>query len=58
VQASQADAEFVKLTLDTTVARTYNQLARLYALRDIAAQEVARREQIDRMPGSKTSLRL
>jgi NodT family efflux transporter outer membrane factor (OMF) lipoprotein len=52
-QASAADAELVKLTLDTSVARTYNQLARLYALRDIAAQEVARREQIDRITASR-----
>ncbi|PMS23923.1 MarR family transcriptional regulator [Trinickia dabaoshanensis] len=46
-QAAQAEAQFVKLTLETAIARAYNQLARLYALRDIAAQEVARRERID-----------
>ena len=49
LQASEADAEVVKLTLTTAVARTYNQLARLYVLRDIAQQEVERREQIDRI---------
>ncbi len=48
-QASQADAEVVKLTLTTSIARTYNQLARLYVLHDIAQQEVAQREQIDRI---------
>lgn len=53
VQASQADTEFVKLTLNTAIARAYNQLARLYDLRDIAAQEVARREQIDRITASR-----
>jgi NodT family efflux transporter outer membrane factor (OMF) lipoprotein len=47
VEASRADEEVVKLTLSTSIARTYNQLARLYALRDIAQQEVAQRGQID-----------
>ena len=49
VQASEADAEQVKLTLNAAIARAYNQLARLYALRDIAQQEVTQREQIDRI---------
>jgi NodT family efflux transporter outer membrane factor (OMF) lipoprotein len=53
VQASEADAEVVKLTLTTALARTYNQLARLYVLRDIAQQEVARREQIDRITAGR-----
>ncbi|MEM5340756.1 efflux transporter outer membrane subunit [Paraburkholderia azotifigens] len=51
--ASKADEEAVRLTLDTAIARTYNQLARLYALRDIAQQEVARREEIDRITASR-----
>lgn len=53
LQASEADAQFVKLTLTTSIARTYNQLARLYALRDIAQQEVARREQIERITAGR-----
>ncbi|WP_233855448.1 efflux transporter outer membrane subunit [Paraburkholderia sp. HD33-4] len=53
VQASEADAEAVKLTLTTAVARTYNQLARLYVLHDIAQQEVGRREQIDRITAER-----
>ncbi|MDB5789334.1 efflux transporter outer membrane subunit [Caballeronia mineralivorans] len=53
LQASEADAEVVKLTLTTAVARTYNQLARLYVLRDIAQQEVERREQIDRIAAGR-----
>ncbi len=53
VQASEADAEVVKLTLTTAVARTYNQLARLYVLHDIAQQEVERREQIDRITAGR-----
>jgi NodT family efflux transporter outer membrane factor (OMF) lipoprotein len=52
-QASEADAQFVKLTLQTAIARSYNQLARLYALRDIAVQEVARREQIERITAGR-----
>ena len=53
LQASRADAEEVKLTLTTSVTRTYNQLARLFALRDIAAAEVARREDIDRITAQR-----
>ncbi|CAB3784467.1 efflux transporter outer membrane subunit [Paraburkholderia caffeinilytica] len=53
LQASQADAEVVKLTLTTLIARTYNQLARLYALRDIAQQEITQREQIDRITAGR-----
>ncbi|WP_206952564.1 efflux transporter outer membrane subunit [Trinickia acidisoli] len=53
VQASEADAQVVKLTLTTAVARTYNQLARLYVLHDIAQREVERREQIDRITADR-----
>jgi NodT family efflux transporter outer membrane factor (OMF) lipoprotein len=49
LQASRADAEVVRLTLNETIARAYNQLARLYALRDIAQQEIAQREKIERI---------
>jgi NodT family efflux transporter outer membrane factor (OMF) lipoprotein len=52
-RASAADAQFVKLTLQTAIARSYNEMARLYALRDIAVQEVARREQIDRIAAGR-----
>lgn len=52
-QASEADEELVKLTLSTAIARTYNQLARLYVLHNIAQQEVARREQIDRITAGR-----
>jgi NodT family efflux transporter outer membrane factor (OMF) lipoprotein len=53
LQATRADAEVVRLTLTTTIARTYNQLARLYVLHDIAQQEVQRREEIDRITASR-----
>ncbi|CAD6511969.1 efflux transporter outer membrane subunit [Paraburkholderia metrosideri] len=53
LQASQADAEVVKLSLTSATARAYNQLARLYALRDIAQQEITQREQIDRITAQR-----
>lgn len=53
LQASQADEEVVKLSLTSATARAYNQLARLYALRDIAQQEIAQREQIDRITADR-----
>src|ERR1700754_1016729 len=53
LQASEADAQVVRLTLTTAVARSYNQLARLYVLRDIAAQEIAQRERIDRLTAGR-----
>ncbi|HKU00983.1 MAG TPA: efflux transporter outer membrane subunit [Paraburkholderia sp.] len=46
-EASRADAEMVRLTLSESIARAYNQLALQYALRDLARQELARREQIE-----------
>jgi NodT family efflux transporter outer membrane factor (OMF) lipoprotein len=52
-KASEADAEIVKLTLSTAIARSYNELARLYVLRDIAQDELARREQIDRITAGR-----
>jgi NodT family efflux transporter outer membrane factor (OMF) lipoprotein len=52
-QASEADAEVVKLTLTTSIARAYNQLARLYDQRDIALKEVAQRDQIERIAAGR-----
>jgi NodT family efflux transporter outer membrane factor (OMF) lipoprotein len=52
-QASEADAEVVKLTLTTSIARAYNQLARLYDMRDIAAKEVEQRDQIERITAGR-----
>jgi NodT family efflux transporter outer membrane factor (OMF) lipoprotein len=49
LEATKADAEAVRLALDESIARSYNQLARLYALRDIAQNEVSEREQIVRI---------
>ncbi|MBR8176440.1 efflux transporter outer membrane subunit [Burkholderia ambifaria] len=53
LQASRADAETVRLTLTTSIARTYNELARLHLLHDIAQQEIDRREKIDRIAAGR-----
>ncbi|WP_244109403.1 efflux transporter outer membrane subunit [Burkholderia anthina] len=53
LQASRADEEAVRLALTTSIARTYNELARLYALHAIAEQEIDRREQIDRITAGR-----
>jgi NodT family efflux transporter outer membrane factor (OMF) lipoprotein len=53
VQASKADAEAVRLALDTSIARSYNQLARLYTLHDIARNEVGERERIVRITAGR-----
>ncbi|MFB9125702.1 efflux transporter outer membrane subunit [Paraburkholderia dipogonis] len=53
LQATQADAEVVKLSLTSATARDYNQLARLYTLRDIAQEEITQREQIDRITAGR-----
>ncbi|OAJ61779.1 MarR family transcriptional regulator [Paraburkholderia ginsengiterrae] len=52
-QASKADEEFIKLTLTTSIARTYNQLARLFVLRDIAQEETTQRERIERITAGR-----
>jgi len=53
VQQSEAESEVVKLTLTESITRSYNQLARLYALRDIAQREVQQREQFDRITAGR-----
>lgn len=45
-RAAQADMQQARITLASSVARTYNQLAQLYALRDIAAREIDNRKTI------------
>ncbi len=55
LQASKADSEVVALTLNSAIARAYNQLARLYALRDITQEEIAQRQQIERITAGRIS---
>ncbi|WP_349255120.1 efflux transporter outer membrane subunit [Trinickia sp.] len=45
-KAAEADVQQARIALASSVARTYNQLAQLYALRDIAAREVANRNNV------------
>lgn len=58
VHASEADAEQVRLTLSTAIARAYNDLARLYALRDIAADEVVQRREVLRVTNGRVTIGL
>ncbi|WP_188703002.1 efflux transporter outer membrane subunit [Silvimonas iriomotensis] len=55
VQAQTAETEQVKLTLVTALTRTYNQLAGLYALRDLAQEERQRREEIEKLTHQRFS---
>lgn len=43
---AKAEQEKVKLTLSTAIARSYNELARLYVLRDLAGADIAQRRQL------------
>jgi NodT family efflux transporter outer membrane factor (OMF) lipoprotein len=54
-KVAQADMEEVRITLAASVASTYNELARLYKLRDIAAQELKNREEIGRITNGRVS---
>lgn len=45
-RAAEADMQQARITLAASVARTYNQLAQLYALRDIASREIGNRKTI------------
>ncbi len=48
-KAAQAEMQQARITLAASVARTYNQLAQLYALRDIAQREIANRETVGKI---------
>jgi len=45
-KAAEADMQLARVTLAASVARTYNSLAQLYALRDIAEREIKNRQTI------------
>jgi NodT family efflux transporter outer membrane factor (OMF) lipoprotein len=44
-----------RVTLATSVARTYNQLALLYALRDVAQREIANRQDVGRITNGRVA---
>jgi NodT family efflux transporter outer membrane factor (OMF) lipoprotein len=46
LHAAEAEQEKIKLTLTTAIARAYNELARLYALRELAGDDIAQRQQM------------
>jgi len=58
LHASEAEAEQVKLTLSSAIARAYNELARLYALHDIAQDEVKQRREVLRVTDGRVSMGL
>lgn len=58
VRASEAEAEQVKLTLSSAIARAYNELARLYALHDIAQDEVKQRRDVLRVTNGRVTMGL
>ncbi|GGC90173.1 efflux transporter outer membrane subunit [Undibacterium terreum] len=55
LRASEAEQEKVKLTLSTAIARSYNSLARLYALRDLAQAEVEQRQQLRQLTDKRVA---
>ena len=58
LRASEAETEQIKLTLSTAIARAYNDLARLYALRDIAADQLTQRQQVLRLTQGRVTMGL
>ena len=54
-KAAEADVQQARVTLAASVARTYNQLAQLYALRDIAQREIRNREDISRITNGRVT---
>jgi NodT family efflux transporter outer membrane factor (OMF) lipoprotein len=54
-KAAQADMQQARVTLATSVARTYNQLALLYALRDVTQREIANRENVGRITNGRVT---
>jgi NodT family efflux transporter outer membrane factor (OMF) lipoprotein len=52
-KAAEADMQQARVTLAASVAQTYNQLALLYALRDVAQREIANRIDIGRITNGR-----
>ncbi|CAD6550515.1 Outer membrane protein OprM [Paraburkholderia hiiakae] len=52
---AEAEMEAVRVSLATSVASTYNELARLYELRDIAANELKNREEIEHITNGRVN---
>jgi NodT family efflux transporter outer membrane factor (OMF) lipoprotein len=54
-KAAEADMQQARVVLTASVACTYNQLARLYALRDIAEREIRNRQDIGRITNGRVT---
>jgi len=54
-KAAEADMQQARVTLAASVAQTYNQLALLYALRDVAQREIANRSDVGRITNGRVS---
>jgi len=54
-KAAEADMQQARATLAASVASTYNQLAQLYAFRDIAQGEIANRQDISRITNGRVT---
>ena len=54
-KAAEADMQQARVTLAASVARTYNQLALLYALRDVAQREIANRQDVGRITNGRVT---
>jgi len=52
-KAAEADMQQARVTLAASVAQTYNQLALLYALREVAQREIANRSDIGRITNGR-----
>jgi NodT family efflux transporter outer membrane factor (OMF) lipoprotein len=52
-RAAQADMQQARVTLAASVSSTYNQLAQLYAFREIAVREIANRQDIVRITNDR-----
>ncbi|WP_175686791.1 efflux transporter outer membrane subunit [Burkholderia anthina] len=54
-KAAEADMQQARITLASSVARTYNSLAQLYALRDIAQREITNRQTVGKITDGRVS---
>ena len=54
-KAAEANLQQARVTLAASVASTYNQLALLYALRDVAQREIANRNDVGRITNGRVT---
>lgn len=54
-KAAEADMQQARITLASSIARTYNSLAQLYALRDIAQREIVNRQTVGKITDGRVT---